>query len=197
MIMSFSRKSLLKKMLPIPILLLALTGCGGLEVDNTYIGDTEVSAYAKAPGEWATGTIQENPLFSLRSFTEPGLEVKDIMKPTDKLTGLIGRRAPNAEEPIPLDDLGRNLVFSDVNAAVESGEIDILSGPIEFSLDGRIANVMLYTVTADGGVTKVKQVWAIDPERGQAYGLAVGCSVECFDSKEEIVNTIIESFVVN
>lgn len=196
MSMVFKKTAVIKKILIISALSLTAVGCSGLEVGNTYIGDSKVSAYAKTPSGWATETIQENPLFSLRSFGEPGLEVKDVMKPTNKLTGLIGRRAPDTEEPVALDILGKNLVFSDIDAAVESGEIRILSGPIEFSLDGKIANVMLYTVEAEGGTTKVKQVWAIDPVRGQAYGLAVGCSIDCFDSNEDTVDSIIESFAV-
>jgi hypothetical protein len=174
-----------------------LSSCQSIQVDNTYLGDAKVGAYAKAPGQWDVEVIQENALFSLRSFNEPGLTSSDLMKPTNELTGLIGRRSPNTETPVSLDDLGLNMVFSDVNAAAESGEITILSGPLEFSLDGKPAKVLLYTVTSDKGVTKVKQVWVIDPLKGNTYGIALGCSVECFDGKEKEINSILESFTVS
>lgn len=179
------------------VCILLLTACQGLEVNNTYLGDSKVGAYAKAPGKWGVETIQENPLFSLQSFSEEGLTSSDLMKPTGKMTGLIGRRAPNAESPVSLDDLGLNMVFSDVNAAVETGEITIISGPLEFDLEGKPANVILYTVTSDKGVTKVKQIWAIDPLKGNTYGIAIGCSIECFDSNATEIDSILESFTVS
>lgn len=176
---------------------ISLVACTNLQMDNTYLGDSQVKAYSKAPGIWEVSTIQENPFFSLRSFSEEGLTSNDLMKPTDKVTGLIGRRAVDSETPVPLDDLGLNMVFSDVNAAIEAGDLEVLSGPLNFTINDKAAKVMLYTVKLPEGVVKVKQIWVIDPLAGYAYGIAAGCSIECYDTNEKVIDTILGSFTVS
>lgn len=172
-------------------------GCAPVTLDSTYIGDARSKAYTKAPEPWTVVDVQEQPAISVRGFWAPGGSEKMLLSSSVVPTGVVVRRAPTSEEELDLDLLGRQVVFVELESALEQGFASLLEGPTNRKVATLDGEQIVYDLVIKDGTIKVLQLTATDRRANEVYGILVGCSTECFDSNRTTIDRIVANFRID
>ena len=175
-----------------PLLLLA--GCANVGVGSTYVGNSDLGAFTKAPSEWQTSVVQSAPEFSMHGFWAPGGSKATLLEPTSAVSGVVIRRTPTSEEENDFTYLGRGVAFSDLNEALEQGFAALIQDPVDTRVSKLPGEKLVYDLQTDGGTLRVVQVSVADRSKGEVYGVVVGCSVVCFKANRATIDRIVKTF---
>lgn len=178
------------------ILILLLTACSPALLDATYVGDSKTGSYTKIPPQWGTVIIRNDPAFAVRAIWEPGSTQSDLLTPGEKVTGVLVRRAPMTEQEGDLTTLSRSIAFG-LDAALESKKARIIEPFSVVNLGDFFSERIVYEIDTPNGTIKIQQIHAVDSLKGQVYGVAVGCSVNCYEENRLEIDQIINRFEVS
>lgn len=186
-----------------------LAGCGDANVAHTYVGTSDIGVFTKVPSEWSSGQADEivwensvgQPVavIAVQTFAAPGgsLERDNLSTPDSVPMGIVLRRV-SAEDDTSILETSRNIWFP-LDMADVQGVLSYAEGPqaLEmFGLPGEKLVFDYYDAEAPGsgelGVLRVMQVTVFDASAGEAYGILVGCSVECFDKNRATIDSIVK-----
>jgi len=176
---------------------LAVVGCSPVTLDSTYVGDARSKAYTKTPEPWTVVDIEEQPAISVRAFWAPGGSEKMLLSSSVVPTGVVVRRMPTSEEELDLDLLSRQVVFVQLESALEEGFASLIEGPKVRKVQKLDGEHIVYDLELDSGTIKVVQLTATDRRANEVYGILVGCSTECFDANRTTIDRIVANFQID
>jgi hypothetical protein len=176
---------------------LIAVGCAPVKLDSTYVGDARSKAYTKAPEPWTVVDIEEQPAISVRGFWAPGGSEKMLLSSSVVPTGVVVRRMPTSEDELDLELLGRQVVFVELESALEQGFASLLEGPTNRKVASLDGEQIVYDLVLDDGTIKVLQFTAADRRANEVYGILVGCSTECFDTNRTTIDRIVANFRID
>ena len=179
----------------ISLIAISLTACAPAKLDSTYVGDSDIGAYTKAPAGWITSIIRDDTPYKVRGFWESGATKIDLLNGGEFITGVLIKRMPISEVESDLAVLARSIVFN-IEEAVDAKKGRIIEPPIPTLINDLTSERFVYEIDAGTSTTKVLQLTAIDSTGGQVFGIAIGCSKLCFDSNRTKINLIIDEFEV-
>lgn len=172
-------------------------GCAPVKLDSTYVGDAQSKAYTKAPEPWTAIDIEEQPAISVRGFWAPGGSEKMLLSSSVVPTGVVVRRMPTSEDELDLDLLSRQVVFVELESALEQGFASLLEGPTSRKVASLDGEQIVYDLVLEDGTIKVLQLTATDRRANEVYGILVGCSTECFDTNRTTIDRIVANFRID
>ena len=174
-----------------------LGACGKVSVDSTYVGNADLGAYVKAPGDYRTEVVQTQPEFTMHGFWAPGGSKSTLLKPSSSVSGVVIRRLPTTEEQTDLDYLGRTVAFTDLEQALADGYAVLSEGPTYTRVSALAGEKLVYDLQTDSGTLRVVQVSVADRTKGEVYGVVIGCSVVCFTANRATIDNIVKDFRLN
>ncbi len=196
-----SRTGATRRRIPIAVALvlgvLIAVGCAPVKLDSTYVGDARSKAYTKAPEPWTVVDIEEQPAISVRGFWAPGGSEKMLLSSSVVPTGVVVRRMPTSEDELDLELLGRQVVFVELESALEQGFASLLEGPTNRKVASLDGEQIVYDLVLEDGTIKVLQLTATDRRANEVYGILVGCSTECFDTNRTTIDRIVANFRID
>lgn len=196
-----SRTGATRRRIPIAVALvlgvLIAVGCAPVKLDSTYVGDARSKAYTKAPEPWTVVDIEEQPAISVRGFWAPGGSEKMLLSSSVVPTGVVVRRMPTSEDELDLELLGRQVVFVELESALEQGFASLLEGPTNRKVASLDGEQIVYDLVLEDGTIKVLQLTATDRRANEVYGILVGCSTECFDTHRTTIDRIVANFRID
>lgn len=196
-----SRTGATRRRIPIAVALvlgvLFAVGCAPVKLDSTYVGDARSKAYTKAPEPWTVVDIEEQPAISVRGFWAPGGSEKMLLSSSVVPTGVVVRRMPTSEDELDLELLGRQVVFVELESALEQGFASLLEGPTNRKVASLDGEQIVYDLVLEDGTIKVLQLTATDRRANEVYGILVGCSTECFDTNRTTIDRIVANFRID
>lgn len=176
---------------------LIAVGCAPVTLDSTYVGDARSKAYTKAPEPWSVVEVEEQPAISVRGFWAPGGSEKVLLSSSGVPTGVVVRRMPTSEGELDLELLGRQVVFVELESALEQGFASLLEGPTNRKVASLDGEQIVYDLVLEDGTIKVLQLTANDRRANEVYGILVGCSTECFDKNRTTIDRIVANFRID
>ena len=154
-----SRTGATRRRIPIAVALvlgvLIAVGCAPVKLDSTYVGDARSKAYTKAPEPWTVVDIEEQPAISVRGFWAPGGSEKMLLSSSVVPTGVVVRRMPTSEDELDLELLGRQVVFVELESALEQGVASLLEGPTNRKVASLDGEQIVYDLVIKDGTIKV------------------------------------------
>jgi len=176
---------------------LVAVGCAPVKLDSTYVGDARSKAFTKAPEPWTVIDVQEQPALSVRGFWAPGGSQKNLLSAGVVPSGVVVRRMPTSEEELDLDTLSRQVVFVELESALEQGFASLLEGPTERRLASLDGEQIVYDLVLPNGTIKVMQLTVADVRQNEVYGVIIGCNTACFDSNRTTIERIVRNFRID
>ncbi|MGA0064393.1 MAG: hypothetical protein ACO3IV_03030 [Ilumatobacteraceae bacterium] len=176
---------------------LVAVGCAPVKLDSTYVGDARSKAFTKAPEPWTVIDVQEQPALSVRGFWAPGGSQKNLLSAGVVPSGVVVRRMPTSEDELDLDVLSRQVVFVELESALEQGFASLLEGPTDRRLSSLDGEQIVYDLVLPNGTIKVMQLTVADVRQNEVYGVVVGCNTACFDSNRTTIERIVGNFRID
>lgn len=177
--------------------LTSLVGCGGVTVSSTYVGNSDLGAFTKAPAKWKTEVVQSQPEFTMHGFWAPGGSRATLLEPNSSVSGVVIRRLPTTDEQTDLDFLGRTVAFSDLDQALEQGYAVLSEGPTVTRVSKLSGEKLIFDLQTDGGTLRVLQLSVADRAKGEVFGVVIGCNVVCFNDNRATIDNIAKDFRLN
>ena len=174
-----------------------LGACGKVSVDSTYVGNADLGAYVKAPGDYRTDVVQTQPEFTMHGFWAPGGSKSTLLEPSSAVSGVVIRRLPTTEEQTDLDYLGRTVAFTDLEQALSEGYAVLSEGPTDTRVSALPGEKLVFDLQTESGTLRVVQVSVADRTKGEVYGVVIGCSVVCFTANRATIDSIVKDFRLN
>lgn len=201
------------------LILIAVTGCG--ETSKIYAKNGEVGVYFTVPNGWHK--IQEEDIRSYElqgadaaakskadlvlwqeAYSElPNTNAKNILQiqATKSLTAFARVRALTIEESDAMSYNGlRNLILpvTDLISGTSQvvGDFQLLDEKELVTDKARGLETVFSFTPKDGENETVHQTALLANDRSSIYFFLVRCTTECFDSSQNVVNTIVKSFTV-
>ena len=174
-----------------------LGACGKVSVDSTYVGNADLGAYVKAPGDYRTDVVQTQPEFTMHGFWAPGGSKSTLLEPSSAVSGVVIRRLPTTEEQTDLDYLGRTVAFTDLEQALAEGYAVFSEGPTDTRVSALPGEKLVFDLQTESGTLRVVQVSVADRTKGEVYGVVIGCSVVCFTANRATIDSIVKDFRLN
>jgi len=190
-----------------------LAGCGDANIAHTYVGTSDIGVFTKVPSEWGSGQadelVEENSVGqsvlvgAVQAFAAPGgsLDLESLSVANSVPMGIVLRRV-SPDDGTSILETSRNIWFP-LDMADVQGVLSYSEGPqaLElFDLPGEKLVFDAFGVEIPGsgelGVLRVMQVTVFDASADEAYGILVGCSVECFDKNRATIDSIVKHFRV-
>lgn len=171
--------------------------CGKVSIDSTYVGNADLGAYVKAPGDYRTEVVQTQPEFTMHGFWAPGGSKSTLLEPSSAVSGVIIRRLPTTDEQTDLDYLGRTVAFTDLEQALAEGYAVLSEGPTDTRVSALPGEKLVYDLQTESGTLRVVQVSVADRSKGEVYGVVIGCSVVCFTANRATIDSIVKDFRLN
>lgn len=180
------------------------TGCGA-SPSSTYTGTD--GSYVRLPGTW---TLFDGD--TILRVTDPEASVVEgvylagfafgtddpsaVLRGGDKPAGLLlSTDIPEGAEI----DADRSIIVSNLNEMLSMGAASFVEDYSSFeTVDGLVGErSVIDMMDYNGDRMRLLQQMVTDDERTHIWVLAVGCSVTCFEKKEEVIRDIAQNWKVD
>ncbi len=201
----------------VAIVALIAAACGGGDSDSLTYKDPDRLTLFEIPATWNLYTTEDLsavtevpfvvqgrdftlPVISRVAFEgSPSRNVSNLAQPISRLDFPVGSAVVRSIGPSMRDLVSRYLLTEVVvpyRQAPQSQEI--LKTDLQFADDWEGVQVVVqYTESATSEDAAVFMASITDPEQTRLFSIAVGCSVDCFNTYIEDIRGIVDSWLVN
>ena len=212
------RRSLIRPLtITIAALSLFAAACGGGDGGATAVRDADGHFFFEVPAEWTvyhpsdlTG-VQSTPfVVQLTDFSLPVLsrvvfqassspDVANLSLPLSEMHVPVGSAVVRSISSSQRDQISRFLLAElVVPYHSESRAQEYLKQDIEVAKDyDGVQLIVAYTDTETESDAAFSLISITDPSVSRMYTIAVGCSFDCFGEHQEVIQGIVDSWLVN